>query len=102
MSQHADDTTLILDGSIESFEESLRLLDLFGEVSGLRLNCGKTEALWLGAKVNSDFKLFPENNFKWPKGKVKALYFWFSSNPNITVSQNYIDQVEKVKAMLSC
>ena len=88
LSQHADDTTLILDGSIESFEESLRLLDLFGEVSGLRLNCGKTEALWLGAKVNSDFKLCPENNFKWPKGKFKALNFWFSSNPNITVSQN--------------
>ena len=86
LSQYADDTTLILDGSIESFEESLRLLDsildLFGEVSGLRLNCGKIEALWLGAKLNSDFKLFPENK-----------------DPNITVSQNYIDQVEKVKAI---
>ena len=35
LSQYADDTTLILDGSIESLEESLRLLDLFGEVSGL-------------------------------------------------------------------
>lgn len=68
LSQYADDTTLILDGSIEFLEESLRLLDLFGEVSGLRLNCGKTEALWIGAKVNSDLKLCPENNFKWPKG----------------------------------
>ena len=100
--QYADDTRLILDGSIESFEESLRLLDLFGEVSGLRLNCGKTEALWIGVKVNSDLKLCPENNFKWPKGKVKALGFWFSSDSNITVSHNYIDKVEKVKAMLSC
>ena len=102
LSQYADDTTLILDGSIESLEESLRLLDLFGEVSGLRLNCGKTEALWIGAKVNSDLKLCPENNFKCPKGKVKALGFWFSSDSNITVSRNYIDKVEKVKAMLSC
>ena len=102
LSQYADDTTLILDGSIESLEESLRRLDLFGEVSGLRLNCGKTEALWIGAKVNSDLKLCPENNFKWPKGKVKALGFWFSSDSNITVSHNYIDKVEKVKAILSC
>ena len=102
LSQYAGDTTLILDGSIESLEESLRLLDLFGEVSGLRLNCSKTEALWIGAKVNSDLKLCPENNFKWPKGKVKALGFWFSSDSNITVSHNYVDKVEKVKAMLSC
>ena len=102
LSQYADDTTLILDGSIEFLEESLRLLDLFGEVSGLRLNCGKTEALWIGAKVNSDLKLCPDNNYKWPKGKVKALGFWFSSDSNITVSHNYIDKVEKVKAMLSC
>ena len=33
---------------------------------------------------------------------VKALGFWFSSDPNITVSHNYIDKVEKVKAMVSC
>ena len=79
----------MMDGSIESLEESLRLVDLFGEVSGLRFNCGKTEALWIGAKVNSDLKLCPENNFKWLKGKVKALGFWFSSDSNIAVSHNY-------------
>ena len=39
---------------MEYFEESLRLLDLFGEVSGLRLNCGKTDALWIGKNVYSD------------------------------------------------
>ena len=45
LSQYADDTTLILDSSIKSLEESLRLLDLFGEVSGLRLNCGKRSSM---------------------------------------------------------
>ena len=49
LSQYADDTTLILDGSEKSFLEALRMIDLFGNVSGLKLNYSKTEALfWSG------------------------------------------------------
>jgi len=36
ISPYADDTTLILDGSIVSFTTSLQILDLFSEISGLR------------------------------------------------------------------
>ena len=36
--QHADDTTLTLDGSKKSFQEALSMLETFGHVSGLRLN----------------------------------------------------------------
>ena len=36
LSQYADDTTLILDGSEESLRESLKLLDDFGKMSGLK------------------------------------------------------------------
>ena len=35
---HADDTTLVLDGSEESLEEFPGLLDCFGKKSGLSLN----------------------------------------------------------------
>ena len=52
LSQYADDTTLILGGSEKSFLEALRMIDLFGNVSGLKLNYSKTEALWTGS--NSD------------------------------------------------
>jgi len=44
ISQYADDTTLILDGSRESLLASLKMLDDFSKVSGLRLNEKKTEA----------------------------------------------------------
>ena len=50
LSQYAEDTTLILDGSKESCLESLVLIETFGNVSGLRLNIKKTEALWIGSK----------------------------------------------------
>ena len=44
ISQYADDTTLILDGSPASLTTSLQILDFFSEVFGLRLNSKKTEA----------------------------------------------------------
>ena len=51
LSQYADDTTLILDGAKESLIASLKTLDDFYEVSGLKLNDKKTEALWIGVKT---------------------------------------------------
>ena len=53
LSQYADDTTLILEGSRESLLSSLAMLDDFSKVSGLRLNDKKTEALWIGASIGN-------------------------------------------------
>ena len=47
VSQYADDTTMILDGSKKSFTSALVDLELFGAISGLRLNDKKTEILWI-------------------------------------------------------
>ena len=52
LSQYGDDTTLILDGSEESLLESSKLIDYFGNISGLTLNTKKTEGLWIGAVMN--------------------------------------------------
>ena len=52
LSQYADDTTLILDGSEKSLSEALRILESFEKVSGLRLNSKKTEALWKTAPIS--------------------------------------------------
>ena len=38
ISQYADDTTMIFDGSKTSFTSALLDLELFGAISGLRLN----------------------------------------------------------------
>ena len=79
--QYADDTTLILDGSKKSLEASLNVLDRFGDVSGLRLNDKKTEALWIGSNTANDQIVIPERNLKWPKNKVKTLGVWISVEP---------------------
>ena len=40
--QFADDTTLILDGSVNSLQAALNILELFGDISGLKINTEKT------------------------------------------------------------
>ena len=73
LSQYADDTTLILDGSEESFLESLKIIGYFGNISGLKLNSKKTEALWIGASGEWHFKLCPQKDFKRPKKKTQSI-----------------------------
>ena len=62
LSQFADDTTLILDGSQKSLQRSLYMLERFGEISGLRVNCEKTEVLWIGSLKGSNQILCPDKN----------------------------------------
>ena len=102
ISQYADDTTLILDGSTVSFTTSLRILDLFSEISGLRLNNKKTVALWIGANIGKETNLAPEKDFKWVKDKVRALGVWLSTNPETTIEANYNEKLTKVRNSLSC
>lgn len=102
LSQYADDTTLILDGSRESLFSSLAMLDDFSKVSGLRLNDKKTEALWIGASVGNDKILLSGKELKWPKDKVKSLGLWISTDPELSASLNYNEKLEKVKEILRC
>ena len=53
LSQYADDTTLILDGSRESIITCLQTLDDLYKISGLKVNDRKREALWIGSKCGS-------------------------------------------------
>lgn len=50
ISQYADDTSLILDGSPESLDASLRTLDKYADLSGLNINLDKTKVVWIGKK----------------------------------------------------
>ena len=102
LSQYADDTTLILDGTKESLRTSLKTLDHFYEVSGLKLNDKKT-GLRIGANSGKDRISTPGRNFKLPKYKVKALGVWFSNDPEPTATLNYYNEkLNKVRNVLSC
>ena len=102
LSQYADDTTLILDGSHESLLSSLAMLDDFSKVSGLRLNDNKTGALWIGASIGNDKIQLSGKELKLPKDKVKSLGLWISTDRELSASLNYNEKLEKVKEILRC
>ena len=97
LSQYADDTTLILDGNQTSPQRSFYILEKFGEVSGLRVNCEKTEALWIGSKKGSNQNLCSDKNLKWVDSKVRALGVWLCINYEESKKLNYKEKVHKVE-----
>ena len=96
LSQYADDTTMILDGSEHSFCRTLLLLDNFAYISGLKVNYEKTEGLGIGSCTNSN-KVIPSNNpISWAESKIYALGVWFSTLRDNDIDINFTDKIEKI------
>ena len=53
ISQFADDTTLVLDGSQKSLISALETLEYYAQISVLRINNSKTKLIWIGSKKHS-------------------------------------------------
>ena len=101
LSQYADHATLILDGTQESLERSFAILEKSGEVSGLGVNCEKTEALWISSKKGSNQIICSHKNLKWADGNVKALGVWFCVDCEESKKKNYEEKVHKVEDILN-
>ena len=67
ITQYADDTTLFLDGTTSSLENALNVLEIFGSISGLKVNKDKTKVIWIGKK-----EIVPKNY----SGKAHNLTYW--------------------------
>ena len=101
LSQYADDTTMILDGSQSSFSRTLYLLDSFASISGLKVNYDKTEALWIGSSKNSNSILPSNKPITWAERKVYALGVWFSTLEQNAFCVNFSEKIEKMKNILN-
>ena len=97
ISQYADDTTMILDGSEASFSRTLYLLDTFAVCSGLKVNYEKTEALWIGSSRNSNIVLPSNKPITWAEGKVHALGVWFSTAEINLINLNSSEKMKNRK-----
>ena len=76
ISQFADDTSLFLK-NIDSITNAIEILRLFGNISGLELNLGKTKAIWLGSWRHKENKPLGLN---WTNEPVRALEIFISYN----------------------
>ena len=65
LSQFADDTVLFLNGTERSMYGAFNVLDYFANISGLRVNVDKTNAVWIGSMKGTDDKLCEDIKVNW-------------------------------------
>ena len=96
ISQFADDTTLILDGSKESLLAAMNTLEIFGNISGLKLNTEKTKLVWLGKKRHSQDKIETKYSLEWNVTEFRLLGVTFSVDLNNMSKLNFDPLIEKI------
>ena len=68
-------------GDRKSFEETIRVLEDFGNKSGLKIDIEKTIIVWIGSEKNSNVRYLPHLNFEWNSPQYKILGVWFTDDP---------------------
>ena len=99
ISQFADDTTLLLEGDRESYEQLFKHLETFGNIAGLKLNHGKSNNIWLGSKRNSQIEWLPHLDMCWNPQKFKLLGLWFTPNLQKMEDLNTVDKFYETKIL---
>ena len=99
LSQFADDTTLILDGSQRSLEAALNTWN-FGSYSGLKMNTTKTEVIWTGDKKHISKKLPVSHKLERGTDRFNLLGVLFSVNLDEIPALNYSTAFEKAKKII--
>ena len=101
ITQYADDTTLILDGSEKSLFAALNTLDYFSSISGLHVNSSKTKIVWIGSKKFSrEVYHHVRWNLVWGETKFQLLGIFFSVNLQEMVDLNFDPQKTKMSAVI--
>ncbi|KAL9954380.1 hypothetical protein ACROYT_G041908 [Oculina patagonica] len=95
--QYADDTTAVL-SDINSAETLFELLDSFKAISGLEINCTKTEGMWIGSSKENKTKPF---EIKWPNEPIKALGVYFTYDQKLLNAKNFIERLDSIKKLIN-
>ena len=97
LSQFADDTTVILDGSEKSLNETLSVLNTFASVSGLKVNTSKTRAVWIRSRKSSGETFNHRLKLDWSQSDFIVLGIKFSCNLDRIVDLNYNEKIKEIE-----
>ena len=78
-----------MEGSEEYLSALIGVLKAFALASGLKINCDKSMASWIGSKRNSNEKLCPHIPLRWSKEPFKILGITFTTNLKDMVDLNF-------------
>ena len=101
ITQFADDTTILLDGSSSSLQATMNVLEIFGSFSGLKVNSEKTKLIWIGSKKNSKDKLNDSTKLQWVDSEFSILGLTFSTRLIDTPNLNFNTALDKAKKVVN-
>ena len=70
----------------------------FEILSGLKINCSKTEGMWIGSKRHYKEKPF---GIKWPDEPIKALGVYFTYDQKLLKEKNFIERLDSIKKLIN-
>ena len=98
LTQYADDTTVILDGTEKSLEQVIKTLDTFQQMCGLKLNQQKTSAVWIGNRKSNNSPICPHLNLDWKlNGKFDMLGVTFDTDLKNMTQINFTKAFESMQ-----
>lgn len=95
--QYADDTSELLK-NLKSAKHFLKIVQEFGQYSGLTLNVDKTESMWLG---NNRFNKTKPLGILWPDRPIRILGVYFSYDIDACDKLNFLNRVDKSERILN-
>ena len=98
ISKYADDTSVILDGTETSLNQTLQELNYFSRISSLNINFDKTQLVWIGAEKFSTRSIKTKWKLSWGNNKFKLQEKNFNTELGEMIKDNYtlkITQMEK-------
>ena len=99
--QYTDDTLLTLNGSEKDLEESLKVLDEYAGISGLKVNKEKTSVIWIGSFKNRKDRIHGGENLHWTFHEhFRYLGIDFSNNLKEMVEHNYDKKIKEIKSQI--
>ena len=99
-SQYADDSSVILDGTSISLNETLKELSRFADISGLNVNFDKTQVVWIGKKKYSSDTIKTRWKLKWGVTQFKLLGVNFDVDLDKVIDINYSGKITQLKRII--
>lgn len=97
LSQFADDTTIILDGSEQSFNACMNILNVYANISGLKINNSKTRAVWIGSKKFGGETFNHRYKLDWKQTDFIILGINFSCNLESMIEINFREKIKQLE-----
>ena len=96
IAQLADDTTIFVKDN-NSICNVITAIKRFSKTSGVKMNLGKSEGMWLGNAMPMDIN----NIIRWADKPVKCLGIYFGKDKQVVEDLNWTPKISKIEKLLN-